>query len=71
MHSVSNAPHRSLPDIPVSEPTPAGATLNAQLDGGSGSGGGGGVGADNGSELYATVGDKALTDKEQLDRSRK
>lgn len=62
--SVSNAPHRSLPDIPVSEP-PSHA-VRSTLGAGVTNGGGGGT--DNGSDLYATVGDKTQTDKELLDR---
>lgn len=56
MCRVSNAPHRSLPDIPVSEPIAAGA---------------GGGGGDTGSDLYATVGDKVATEKYAPDRNRK
>lgn len=61
--SVSNAPHRSLPDIPVSEP-PSHA-VRSTLGVGVTNGGGN---TDNGSDLYATVGDKTQTDKELLDR---
>lgn len=51
---ISNAPHRSLPDIPVSDPIAAG----------------GGAAGDTGSELYATVGDKSANDKFTADRQR-
>lgn len=56
--SVSNAPHRSLPDIPVSEPH---ASLSVAVVSGPL------AGADNGSDLYATVGDKPPSDEHNKD----